>query len=600
MKFPFVAALRLTFRVFSTFAVHHRQSAAITLAAAAAVLAVAGCGGLGANTPSQSPSPTPTPIGPSPGPSPSPTPTPVTASTVNIPTWHMDNGRSGLNDHETQLTPANVSASSFGKLFSYRVDGYSYAQPLYISNLRINGVSHNVVFVATEMASVYAFDADNFGDGSPLWKTFLLQPGDVPQPGGNPQPAQGLTSTPVIDTASNAMYLVTAQKSSTGAFSFRLHALDITTGLERTGSPVTIHASVPGTNSEAVNGVITLNNSCLQRAALLLSRGTLYIGFSACPTGWLLSYSAASLNQIAVLNMSPNMDGYGQFGGAGGVWMGGGGPAADDQGNVYLSTGNGFYDGATEWGDSILKVDSQLHINDHFTPFDWSFLQCRDLDVSAGGIMLIPGQSQLVGGGKAGKMYLVNTGNMGQTQPNDAGAAQTLFFSPGATSQICVTNKGETVTGDKGTTSFYGTAAWFNGSLFVGNDPGPVKQFILNSGHLTAAASTAETISAFSYGTTPFISANGTSAGILWVLDHGQPIQDPIASSPAPAILRAYDATNITHLLYSSGQNAADVPGFGIKFTEPIVANGKVFITTAHDSLSKASPQGELDVYGLK
>jgi hypothetical protein len=596
MKFPVAATLRFTFRALSTFAAHHRRSVAFTLATAAAVLAVSGCGGLGANTASSNP-PSPTPVGGSPGPS--PTPTPATASTVNIPTWHMDNGRSGLNNQETVLTPANVSASTFGKLFSYHVDGYSYAQPLYISNLRINGVSHNVVFVATEMASVYAFDADNFGDGSPLWRTSLLQPGDVPQPGGNPQPAQGLTSTPVIDTASNAMYVVTAQKSSTGAFSFRLHAVDITTGLEHANSPVTIHASVPGTNSEAVNGVITLNNSCLQRAALLLSRGTLYIGFSACPTGWVLSYDAASLTQIAVLNMSPNLDGYGKFGGAGGVWMGGGGPAADDQGNVYLSTGNGFYDGATEWGDSILKVDSQLHINDHFTPFDWSFLQCRDLDVSAGGIMLIPGQSQLVGGGKAGKMYLVNAGNMGQVQPNDAGAAQTLFFSPGATSQTCVTNTGQTVTGDMGKTSFYGTAAWFNGSLFVGNDPGPVKQFTLSSGHLSAAASTAETIEAFSYGTTPFISANGTSNGILWVLDHGQPVQDPVAS-PAPAILRAYEATNISHLLYSSGQNAADLPGFGIKFTEPIVANGKVFITTAHDSLSAASPQGELDVYGPK
>jgi hypothetical protein len=566
-----------------------RHKIKITLAAAA-VLAIAGCGGVNAASPS--PSPTPTPNN-----GPSPTPTPA-ASSVNIPTWHMDNGRSGLNNNETQLTPANVNATGFGKLFSYHVDGYSYAQPLYISNLRINGATHNVVFVATEMASVYAFDADNFGDGSPLWKTSLLQSGEIPQPGGNPRPNQGLTSTPVIDTGSGTMYLVSAQEAGS-VFSFRLHALDITTGQERAGSPVTIHASVPGTNSEAVNGVITLTNSCLQRAALLLSRGTLYIGFSACPTGWLLSYDAASLNQIAVLNMSPNVDGYGQFGGAGGVWMGGGGPAADDQGNVYVSTGNGFYDGGPEWGDSILKVDSQLHVNDHFTPFDWSFLQCRDLDVSAGGIMLAPGQSQLVAGGKAGKMYLINLANMGQVQANDAGAAQTLFFSPGATSRTCVTNHGETVTGDMGKTSFYGTAAWFNGSLFVGNDPGPVKQFILNSGHLTVGAATAEQISPFSYGTTPFVSSNGTSNGIVWVLDHGHPIQDPLAS-PAPAILRAYDATNIAHLLYSTAQNPGDTPGFGIKFTEPIVANGKVFIATAHDPLTSSSPQGELDIYGLK
>jgi hypothetical protein len=600
MKFPVAAALRVTYQFFSA-ALLHRRSTAITLAASAAMLTIAGCAGLGASSPAPSPSPNnPVPsASPTPTPAPSPTPTPI-ANTVNIPTWHMDNGRSGLNSNETQLTPANVNASGFGKLFSYRLDGYAYAQPLYLSNLRINGASHNVVFVATEMASVYAFDADNFGDGAPLWKTSLLQAGDIPQPGGNPKPAQGLTSTPVIDIGSNVMYLVSAQKSSSGVFSFRLHALDIITGQERSGSPVTIHASVPGTNSEAVNGTITLNNSCLQRAALLLSRGTLYIGFSACPTGWLLSYDAASLTQIAARNMSPNVDGYGQFGGAGGIWMGGGGPAADDQGNVYLSTGNGFYDAGPEWGDSILKVDSQLNVNDHFTPFDWSFLQCRDLDVSAGGIMLVPGQSQLVAGGKAGKMYLITLANMGQVQANDAGAAQTLFFSPGATSQTCVTNKGETVTGDKGTTSFYGTAAWFNGSLFVGNDPGPVKQFTLNSGHLTAGASTAESISPFSYGTTPFVSSNGTSAGIVWVLDHGQPIQDPIASAPAPAILRAYDATNIKHLLYSSAQNQADTPGFGIKFTEPIVANGKVFFATAHDPLSVASPQGELDVYGLK
>src|SRR6476646_4896202 len=579
-------------RFFFTFPTVRRHKTAITIAAAAALLTIAGCGGLGASTPA----PTPTP-NPGPGATPSPSPTPA-ASSVNIPTWHMDNGRSGLNNNETQRTPANVNASGVGKLFSYRVDGYAYAQPLYISNVRINGASHNVVFVATEMASVYAFDADNFGDGSPLWKASLLQPGEIPQPGGNPKPAQGLTSTPVIDPSSNAMYLVTAQAAGS-VFSFRLHAIDITTGQERAGSPVTIHASVPGTNSEAVNGVITLTNSCLQRSALLLSRGTLFIGFSACPTGWLLSYDAASLKQNAVLNMSPNVDGYGTLGGAGGVWMGGGGPAADDQGNVYVSTGNGFYDNGPEWGDTILKVDSRLHINNHFTPFDWSFLQCRDLDVSAGGIMLVPGQSQLVAGGKAGKMYLINLANMGQMQPNDAGAAQTLFFSPGATSQTCVTNKGETVTGDMGKTSFYGTAAWFNGSVFAGNDPGPVKQFTLSSGHLTADAATAETISAFSYGTTPFVSSNGTSNGIVWVLDHDHPIQDPIAS-PAPAILRAYDASNITHLLYSSGQNPADTPGFGIKFTEPIVANGKVFFATAHDPLGAASPQGELDIYGLK
>ena len=574
-----------------------RLKTSLAIASSAAILMIAGCGSVGA---SSSPAPSPTPISTAqpPTPTPTPSPTPVLSS-VSVATWHMNNARTGLNDQETQLTPANVNTTSFGKLFSYAVDGYAYAQPLYLSNLVVNGTARNVVFVATEMASVYAFDADNFGDGSPLWKTSLLQSGESPQPGGNPQPFQGLTSTPVIDEASGTMYLVSSQKS-TGAPFFRLHALDISTGKERAGSPVVIHASVPGTNAESVNGTINLTVSCLQRAALLLSQGTLFIGFSACPTGWMLSYDAATLNQIAVLNMSPDEDGYGEFGGAGGVWMGGGGPAADDAGNVYITTGNGPFDGEHEWADSILKLDSHLNIVDHFTPFDWAFLQCRDLDVSAGGVMLIPGQSQLVAGGKAGKLYLVNTANLGQLQPNDAGAAQTLFFSPGHSSQTCVDNHGQTVTGEAGTSSFYSTGAWFNGVLFEGNDPGPVKAFQYGSGQLTQIGATPEAISALSYGTTPFVSSNGTGDGIMWVLDHGKPIQDPVAATPAPAVLRAYDATNISHLLYSSAQNPADIPGFGIKFTSPIVANGKLFISTAHDPVTAASPHGELDVYGLR
>ncbi|HEY2390413.1 MAG TPA: hypothetical protein VGK22_04510 [Candidatus Angelobacter sp.] len=597
------AFARVTVKVTAIFLVFHRFKIPATFVAAAAILAIAGCGSVVASsnpaTPNSTPpaaTPTPTPQIPA-APSPSPTPTP--APSVNVTTWHMNNSRTGLNDQETQLTPANVSAGNFGKLFSYEMDGYAYAQPLYISSLNINGTTRNVVFVATEMASVYAFDADNFGDGNPLWKTSLLPPGESPQGGGNPLPFQGLTSTPVIDSASQTMYLVSAQKS-TGSPFFRLHALDITTGNERPGSPIVIHASTPGTNAESVNGVINLTVACLQRAALLLSQGTLFIGFSACPTGWLLSYDAATLSQIAVLNMSPDEDGYGEFGGAGGVWMGGGGPAADDSGNVYVTTGNGPFDGIKQWGDSILKLDSHLNILDHFTPFDWAFLQCRDLDMSAGGVMLIPEQSQLVVGGKSGKLYLINTANLGQLQPNDAGAAQTFFFSPGSSSQSCVDNHGLTVTGTTGTSSFYSTGAWLNGVLYEGNDPGPVKAFQYSSGHLTQIGATPEAISGFSYGTTPFVSTNGTDNGILWVLDHGKPIQDPVASTPAPAVLRAYDATNITHLLYSSAQNAADVPGFGIKFTSPIVANGKVFITTAQDPVTTASPHGELNVYGLK
>ena len=520
---------------------------------------------------------------------------------VSVPTWHMDNARTGLNSNEVQLSPSSVQSGKFGKLFSYLLDGYTYAQPLYVSQLNINGTTRNVVFAATEKATVYAFDADNFGDGSPLWKVSLLQSGEAPQPGGNPKPFQGLTSTPAIDLNSNTMYVVSSQAKGGGAF-FRLHALDITTGAERPGSPVVIHASAPGTNSESSNGTITLTPACLQRAALLLSGGTIYIGFSACPTGWVVTYDAASLSQIAVRNMSPNVDGYGQFGGAGGVWMGGGGPAADGQGNVYVSTGNGFYDGGPEWGDSVLKVDSHLNVIDHFTPAQWAYLQCRDEDVSAGGLMLIPGSSQLVSGGKNGRMYLLNTTNLGGEQANDAGATQSLWFDNNRHEQgsPCTDNHGNVLNGEDAPYGIYGTAAWWNGSAYLGSTPGPVRQFTFNGTQLSPGLSTPDAIANLSYGTTPFISASGNTNGVLWVLDHGQPIQDPLTSTPTAAVLRAYDASQISNELYNSSQNPADVPGFGIKFTAPIVANGKVFIGTAHDSLSSSNPQGELDVYGLR
>ncbi len=520
---------------------------------------------------------------------------------VNVPTWHMDNQRSGLNSNEIQLTPASVKSGNFTRLFSYLVDGYIYAQPLYVSHLSVNGATRNVVFVATESLNVYAFDADNFGNGAPLWKISLLQSGETPQPGGNPKPFQGLTSTPAIDLNSNTMYLVSSQRANAGTF-FRLHALDITTGAERSGSPVVIHASVPGTNAQAVNGTITLTPSCIQRAAILLSGGTLYLGFSACPTGWLLSYNAASLTQIGVRDMSPNANGYGEFGGAGGVWMGGGGPVADQQGNVYVSTGNGPYDGGPEWGDSVLKLDSRLNVVDHFTPFDFAYLQCRDLDLSAGGLMLIPGTGQLLAGGKAGKMYLLNAANLGGVQSADAGAAQTFWFDQNNHGQgrPCTDNLGNTLTGEDAPYGIYATAAWWNGSVYLGSTPGVVRQFQYRGGQLVPASATSESIADLSYGTTPFISANGTSNGIVWVLDHGHPIQDPLATTPATATLRAYDATNLSSELYNSSQNPADVPGFGIKFTSPIVSNGKVFIPTAHDPLTTANPEGELDIYGLK
>jgi hypothetical protein len=510
----------------------------------------------------------------------------------------MDNARSGLNNQESILAPASVKSGKFGKLFSYLVDGYLYAQPLYVANLSVNGSRHNVVFAATEFDSVYAFDADNPGDGTPLWKTSLLQAGETPQQGGNPKPWIGITSTPVIDLNSQTMYVVSAQTANGTPF-FRLHALDITTGVERAGSPVVINASVKATNADSVNGTLTLTNACLQRTALLLNGGTLYFGFGGCHSGWMLAYNAASLRQTGTLNMSPNANGYGEFGGAGGVWMGGGGPVGDDNGYAYVTTGNGPYDGSTAWGDSLLKLDSQLNVVDHFTPNDYNFLQCQDLDLSGGGAMLIPGTGQILAGGKSGKMYLVNTAKLGGLQPNDVGASQTLWFNDDHYDAQCTnSNTGEVYSSQNAGYQIFSTAAFFNGSVYLGVTAGPVQQFGYKNGQLQSGPSTDAQISNGTYGTTPFISANGTQNGIMWMLDHDVPIQD--GPNPAPAILRAYDASNVGVKLYDSSANASDQPGYGIKFTSPIVANGKVFIGTAHDTLSTSKPQGELDVYGLK
>jgi Bacterial Ig-like domain (group 2) len=525
---------------------------------------------------------------------------------VNIPTWHDDNQRSGLNANETILTPTNVNSQSFGKLFSYFVDGYVYAQPLYVSNLSVNGAMHNVVYVATENDSVYAFDADHPGDGSALWKISLLASGETPIAGGGSiLPYVGITSTPTIDLASSTMYVVTAQDSGTSRF-FRLHALDLATGAEKLGGPVVISASVPGTNSEAVNGVITLTTSCLQRAALLLVNNAVIIGFGSCHSGWLLSYNAQNLSQIGVFNMSPNMDGYGNFASAGGVWMGGGGPAADSNGNIYVTTGNGPYDGISAFSDSAIKFDTQLHLLDNFTPFDYAFLGCKDTDLAAGGILLIPGTAQALVGGKSGKLYMVNTSNMGGSQANDAGATQTLWFEDdlsGHYSATCTDPKGNAFTGQITSYEIFATAAFFNGSVYLGVTPtaavpAPVRQFTYANGQLTPSAFTANSISEGSYGTTPFISANGTSNGIVWMIDHGAPIRN--SGDPTAAVLHAYDANNLAIELYNSSQNSADTAGFGMKFTSPIVANGKVFIGTARDALTTTNPSGELDVYGLK
>lgn len=535
------------------------------------------------------------------------------SGSVNVTTYHYDNKRSGLNNNETSLTPANVKSGTFGKLFSLTVDGYIYAQPLYMSGLTINGAQHNVVFVSTEKDNVYAFDADNYNNNTPLWQTSLLKAGETPVTGGNPTPYHGSTSTPVIDANSGTMYVVAQQMNSSGS-SFRLNAININNG--NIIKTVTITAQVsPALNSDAVNGVLTLPQSILQRAALLLDNGTLYIGFSASGSGWLLAYDEATLEQKGAFAVGPNNDGNGSYKGDGGIWMGGGGPVADGAGSIYVTTGNGPYNNASQaYGDSILRFDSSLNLKDWFTPQDYLAMQCEDQDLSGGGALMLP-NGNIVAGGKSAKLFEVDSTNLGQgPHTNDSAAITTLF--PGdnvgmpAYSFTCssydTTNPpsaqpypNDTWIGTKTPYQLFGTDAYYNNSVYVGMTPGPVVQLSMDStGKLTLTNNaTKEQVASSSYGTTPVVSANNNSNAVLWFIDHGTPLQSGTATT---AVLRAYDPSDLSHELYDSNMTTADNAGYGVKFSAPVVVNGKVYIATANDANLATNSKGEIDVYGLK
>jgi hypothetical protein len=275
---------------------------------------------------------------------------------------------------------------------------------------------------------------------------------------------------------------------------------------------------------------------------------------------------------------------------------------------VYITTGNGPWDGKTSWSDSVLKFNAQLQMEDYFTPYDYQYMDCNDADLAAGGLLLIPGTTEALAGGKTGKLYMVNTANLGHEQANDAGATETLWFGSGVDTPHsigCVDSSGTQRTNIDSYQS-YGTPAYFNGSVYMGETPttstGPVdiRKFAYSTGSLTPGAYTTPSIQEDSYGTTPFISADGASSGILWMIDHGSPLQNPNGDAATKAILRAYDAGDLAKQLYNSTTNSSDVPGYGIKFTSPIVANGKVYLSTGHDLITATSPRGEIDVYGLK
>ncbi len=493
----------------------------------------------------------------------------VLEAQVNVTTYHNDNARTGQNTQETILTPANVNSSQFGKLFSVALDGYVYAQPLYMANVQnIAGGTHNVLYIATQHDSLYAIDADN---GAVLWQQSFINPaqGITTVPSGDVAchdlvPEIGITSTPVIDATTGTIYTLERTKEN-GSYFQRLHALDIATHVEKFGGPVVISATFQGRTFDPLR-----ENS---RPALLLENGHVILGWAAlCDhapyQGWLISYSAAPLAQEAVLNTEPTVvDGFG----GGGIWMSGDGAASDADGNVYFTTGNGDYDSSEgNYGDSIMKLSSpaggHFSIADWFTPFNQSSLDATDTELSSGGVLLLPDlppgsphQQLLVQMGKEGKIYLVDRNNMGQyCSTCESQDTQIVQEIPGALPN-----------------GVYGAPAFWNNTVYFGNDTGGLRAWSFNAGNTGLLSNTPVSQSPQPFiDAVPVISANGNSNGILWVIDNSTYL------SSCCQALYAYDATNLGTMLYNSNQAAGsrDVPGGAVKFTAPLVANGKVYV----------------------
>jgi hypothetical protein len=514
------------------------------------------------------------------------------SATVYISTYagtftrDVDNIRTGLNPAETVLAPANVNSSQFGKLYSYSIDGVSDASPLYLANVSIPGKGlRNVVYVATEHDSVFAFDADGM-QTSPLWQVSFINPGQgittVPSADTGEccdiSPEIGVTGTPVIDRSTNTLYVVAKTKEVSGGtttYVHRLHALDVATGAEKLGGPVVIQATVPGTGDGAVGGRVPFNSLREnQRAALLLNNGVVYIAFASHGDnppyhGWVLGYSASTLQQVMVFNSTPNGEG-------GGIWQSGDGLAADANGNLFFVTGDGTFDangGGRDYGDSILKISPAGAVLDYFTPHDQATMNANDLDLGSGGTILLPDQPGThphlaLSAGKNGTIYVVDRDNMGHyLSGNDGQIVQAIVNSfPGGTF----------ITGN------FKAPVYWNGYLYFSADADYIKAFRISNGLIGTTPASQSSFIVNYPGATLGMSSNGTTAAVLWVIERVD--LDPVGGggTRGPGILHAFDATNLAIELYSSDQapNGRDGLDYAAKWAAPLVANGKVFVAT--------------------
>lgn len=494
---------------------------------------------------------------------------------VSVLTSRNDNGRTGLNSSESFLNSSNVNSATFAKLGAYNVDGYVVAQPLYMPNVSIGGSPHNVVFVATQHDSVYAFDADNLSGGAPLWQVSFINPGanitsvPISEQGCakvNGYTEMGIQGTPVIDPATNTLFVDAKTKEINGSstsYVHRLHALDITNGQEKFGGPVQVTGSV-----QSLHGTVTFDSpkGC-QRPGLLLSNGVVYVGFGSngCDNthGWLFAYDATTLTQLGIFNTSPN-----QTRGAS-IWQGGAGLAADDAGNVFFITANGTFNanmGGSDFGDSFMKLGaSSLTLSDYFTPYDQANMSANDLDLGSGGVMLIsdpswPNPHEAIGAGKTGTLYVVSRDSMGHYQSNSNSQIPQSLQS--------VVNEVD------------GTPAYWNNTVFFAPDHGPAVAYVLSNGLLpSSGVASAQTQPIIPVGG-PVVSANGNSNGIVWLVR---------AFGATASQLSAFDAVRMVEIYNTTQTGTRDTLGTAAHFVVPTVANGKVFVGT----------QTQLLVYGL-
>jgi hypothetical protein len=523
-------------------------------------------------------------------------------------TYHNDLARDGANTQEYALTTSNVATTTFSKLFSCTADGAIYAQPLWVANLTIHGAKHNVVFVATEHDSLFAFDADakpcvQFWHADLVDSAHGATSGETTVPSGptgykvgngagNITPEVGVSGTPVIDPSTDTLYVVSeSMNSGETSFYHRLHAIDITTGNEKSGGPTNITSGItfPGTGDGGSTVSFNAQQES-QRCGLALVNGVVYVAWASHEDklpfyGWVVGFNASTLTVTNILNVSPNVQN-------GGIWMSGGAPAADLNHNIYLVTGNATFDVTNisapnnDYGDSFLQLSAGLSVSSFFTPSDQANDAANDVDFGAGGAAVVLNLASgspkhlVIGGGKDGTLYLLNGDNMGGL--GDSTSRQ--HFNIG--------------------TQIFATGAFWNNNFYIAGINGALLSYSFNSStNLFNTSDASQSSSSYGFpGATPSVSSTGSSNGIVWALDNGN-YCTRYSPSCGPAVLHAYDASTLSTDLWNSSMVTTDAAGNAIKFTVPTVANGKVYVGTRGNNtggiFGSTSISGELDVYGL-